>query len=190
MIFAMPAYYLVVARGLSLLSSKVILLTVLIVTILSSFFYLSFYYNPPDYSSWREVAIYIKKSIKDSDRLVIIPLQQITPFWFYYKKELNDFSFIGNGANGRGRFLNGGWRNEFYDGKNLITGITLNGVGAFIKKDVERKFDLWVIASKDWPRLEGYSLFTEYLEKHYVFVEKKRFNFEGIEVSRYKSPKK
>jgi len=187
MIFALPAYYLIIARGMAFLSSKVTLLIVLIGIILSSYFHLNFYYHPPDYSSWREAAAYVGKYIKGSDRVIIIPSAQITPFWLYYKSFSGDFSSIGNGINGKVRLVNGVWRKEFYDGRNLVTGIGLNGVGDFIRDNADKKSDLWVIVSKYWPGLRNYQMFTEYLQSNYVFVEKKEFSFEGVEILRYKT---
>ncbi|MDD5568018.1 MAG: glycosyltransferase family 39 protein [Candidatus Omnitrophica bacterium] len=187
MIFALPAYYLIIARGIAFLSSKVILLIALMGIILSSYFHLSFYYNPPDYSSWREAAAYVEKYIRGSDRIIIIPSPQITPFWLYYKHFSGDFSSIGNGINGKVRLVNGTWRKEFYDGRNLVTGIGLDGVKAFIRENADKKSDLWVIVSRYWPGLGNYRMFAEYLQSNYIFVEKKEFSFDGIEILRYKT---
>ncbi|MDD5236991.1 MAG: glycosyltransferase family 39 protein, partial [Candidatus Omnitrophica bacterium] len=121
-IFTMPAYYIIVARGITHLKSRLLIIPLLICILLLNIPSLAAYYHPKNYYSWREVSGNVKEKGSKDDIIILSPLQTLAPFCLYYLNDLKDFGSIGNGYNGKGIKINGNWQDRFYDKGIIIWG--------------------------------------------------------------------
>ncbi|MCF7907342.1 MAG: glycosyltransferase family 39 protein [Candidatus Omnitrophica bacterium] len=181
-----PAFYIIVARGISQMPRLTRQTVIPVVIIFLSVFSLNILYNPQVKGDWRDGAIFLKERIKKEDAIVFVPLQQIVPFWYYYKygqkhalKNIDRF----------GRLVNGKQYREFYDKANFITGIELDAR----QEDIENNFnnlakndeDIWLIVSPGWMSQKSLEFTQKYLDEFYVLKSKSSYSYNGVEILQY-----
>lgn len=88
---ALPAFYLLVARGVSTLDTKRVLYPVLIVTVILSGLGLHCYYVYDVKEQWREAAKFVEINSRKGDIIFNYQDWEHTPFDYYYKGDLPEF---------------------------------------------------------------------------------------------------
>ena len=89
MIGASPAFYILVAKGMSDITKRSILLAVLVFIIFLSYLGLHHYYRTDVKSQWRDVANLIEREANvDKDAVIFCASYIQTPFDYYYKEEI------------------------------------------------------------------------------------------------------
>jgi len=85
-IVSSPAFYLLIAKGVSNISHKYLKVTVISIIIVLSLVYIREYYTKIDKEQWREVANYIDTNAKNDD-LLLFNASYCQQVFDYYSKE-------------------------------------------------------------------------------------------------------
>ncbi|MCK4994141.1 MAG: glycosyltransferase family 39 protein [Candidatus Omnitrophica bacterium] len=177
-----PAFYILAARGLVCLPKRIYQLAALAAIGFLSILSLNIQYNASLNDSWKEIANCLKGNITRGDSIAFYPLDQIVPFWFYYKYE--DAVPL-KGIDRYGKNISGKWYSEFIDGSNWITGIGLNENKTLMVKKLarlkNRENDIWLICVNRGKAL----FFKKNIELSYKLKKKYCFTQEGIELCHY-----
>ena len=181
-----PAFYILVARGITLLRKRVFRFFALLCLITLSFFSLNILYGSKGKGDWKEVAAYIQKNIKAGDSVILLPLDQIAPFWYYYKYENAEPL---RGIDRYGKNMHGKWVSDFTDGSNRFLGILLNEDKSLILKQLKKiannKGDIWLIISPNWIGRQKVQFLEKNLNLFSKFKKKCYFSQERVELWQY-----
>jgi hypothetical protein len=188
--YCMPAYYLLVANGLSQISAITVRSTIIIVIAFMHFYPLRIIYEPAltqikKIDGWREIGNKVRAHIQTNDIIILSPLRQAVPFWYYYKPEertnrvIEEMSFEPKEK----------WETVYNDNNISIMGPQLGGAMKFVKK-YEKYFEqantIWLIISPYWP---GQGNSKEYLLNYFlqqrVLKSYSSYPFHGVEVYRF-----
>ena len=176
-------FYLLVARGIRKIPVLALKLVVTLIIAMSLLYSLNITYGLSSECSWKELAVYIKSNIKDTDTILLAPFRQIVPFWYYYhaeKERLKDVDVFGKRISNK-------WQSSFYDGTNLVTGVELGAANDAITQMASKleKRDTWLVVSPDWLESNNYSLLKANIEKTHIMKRRRYFEFDGVEVIYY-----
>lgn len=183
-----PAFYLLVARGITFFRRRFIRVILIGVIGLLSLASLNPLYFPEDRESWREIVGGMKKELQPGDTICLAPLPQVFPYWYYFNY----------GSCGTLRFLypegfklEGEMKTTFREENILIVGITEGDVNNFI--DDRSRFEqglesdrIWLVISPDWlPGRKGAAL-MEYFSSLGRVISEKYYTYSGVRVILYK----
>ncbi len=187
-IISLPAYYLIIAYGVSLLRSKrLMILIVCIIMFLMSFALYNYYNLSKNRLSWREIGLYLRKNIKPADAVIFIPTDQMPAFFYYFN--YNEQDSLKN-IDVTGKVINKRSVKEFKINNNLFIGVDLFKVKDFINRDkalpiVNQNRNVWLIMSPDWPGVFSESFYS-YLNKYYNLIYSMYASYNGAELRCYK----
>ncbi|MFH1507428.1 MAG: glycosyltransferase family 39 protein [Candidatus Omnitrophota bacterium] len=186
LILASVAFYILIARGIEQITmGKLKLISIFLITIFS-FISLDILYNPGSREDWREAGKYIKNNIGYKDTIILAPINQIVPFWYYYKylvkMSLKDIDRCG-------KRVGNGCREEFYDDSNYIQGIKFSdnseAIDEKLRRSSELRKDIWLVISPDWITQKASKLIYERIQKKYNLISKSNYTYNGVEVLHY-----
>ncbi len=183
LIITLPAFYILIARGLSLLGLKTRSF-ILVIVVLFNMAPLGIMYNNYFLTDWKSGAEYLKSNIKDNEAVIISALHEIVPFYYYFnnhKPSLPDIDIYGKTAVS-------GYDDIFLTDRNILVagirqrGIENKGKGIALddfKKNVItseqlRNRGLWVMLSLCTDPQDK-ELFLEYFHRNYIQDKKVRF---------------
>jgi hypothetical protein len=89
-IVASPAFYLLIARGITNISHKYLKVIVISIIIVLSLVYIQRYYTKIDKEQWRDVANYVDTNAKNDD-LLLFNASYCQPVFDYYSKKTDLF---------------------------------------------------------------------------------------------------
>ncbi len=183
LIIVLPAFYILIARGLSLLDLKTrsfILVTVVLFNIAP----LGIMYNNYFLTDWKSGTEYLNGHIKENEAVIVSALHEIVPFYYYFnnhKPSLPDIDIYG-------KTTVSGYEDVFVADRNiLVVGIRQRGIenrgrdisSADFKKNVVnseqlRSRDLWVMLSLCTNPQDKES-FLAYFRQNYIQESQMRF---------------
>lgn len=191
LIFIMPAYYLLVARGVAAINIRPAFYLILALIVAGHLILYRASYRFSQEPSWREIAAHVKDNLGREDNVVLFPAQLIAPFWLYFKKDCVDIGRTGNGSMGRVKLVNGVWVESFSDGGNYFWGVSKDTGNKLVDELKNSGGDVWVVAAKEWAGHGNYAKFQEGMNKEFLLRSQREFHFEGINVLCFtKRPKK
>ena len=154
-IYCLPAYYLIIAYGLLRINPIRMRLGIITFITCLHFFPLRIIYEPSftqfkKISGWREIGSEIRRKIQAGDIIVLSPLRQIVPFWYYYKPEEKTNRIVDEMAFEPKEK----WETVYNDNNILIMGPELGQAGKFVEKH-EKYFKqantVWLVIAPYWP---------------------------------------
>lgn len=185
-IVASVAFYIIIAKVILRIRDKRSRIRVISIIIIFSLFSLAVLYRPGSENDWRKIAVYVRAGLKEKDTVLLVPLEQVVPFWYYYHYEarhsLNKIDKFGkrNGAV---------WSRNFFIGSNLVLGIELISTSKSalrkIAKFKNKGSVVWLIISPYWADEELCRSIKAYFTENYDLRETKYFDYSGVEVIRY-----
>jgi uncharacterized membrane protein len=182
-----PAFYILAAKGLAHPGLRNYRKASVFSLLALSFFSLRLLYFPEEKGYWNDAAYKVKEKIQQHDSILFYPLEQIVPFWYYYKDQ--DRLPLQN-IDKYGRFVDGKWLSSFTDETNNIFGISLDAeqpeLGFQISEIIGQKNDLWIIASPGSIGKQKMSYLINSLEKSHYLAEEYYFQRENVKVYRYR----
>ncbi len=190
LIFTMPAFYLIVARGVCCIQGKGFMAFLLGGLVCLNAVSFKEYYYPYDHSSWRELAAVLKTEVHSQDVIILAPQEQLVSFWLYYDKDQQFLSRMGNGVNGKFIHVKGVWNNYFYKERNLVWGVHKDHVVLSLEqmemfqKDKTDGVVYWLIVSSGWLGSAQYDAMTRYLNERFDGVMEREYLFDGIQLFR------
>jgi hypothetical protein len=205
--FSLPAFCILFILGISQISQKIVRHLIMFLLCASMLGFLYFYYHgesPRAFSSWREAAHFMRSNMENSDTIVLVPAEQITPFWYYFKAtEKKPLQYIGNGRQGQTYYRDHRWHDSFYDNAHRILSLPFHKINYqtnlqwkemckdfFDAHLLDSQNNVWIVLSPHWIGIkraqEIIHLFTENFEP--VFDQ--FFDFDGIEVIYFKKQKR
>lgn len=185
--FCLPAYYLFLAYTLSMIPRKVVSGSIVAVIAALHFFPLRILYAPDSTNmdniySWREIGKKVRNSIMPGGIIVLSPLRQIVPFWYYYKPEERtnkQIDIMGSEKNEQSG-------NVYRDNDHLLIGAALGEGEEFIKKNskIFKSADtIWFIVSPGWAGQKAVGQYLiNYFYRNYVLIEMTKYPYHGVEV--------
>jgi len=188
LIYCAPAYYLLVAYGISKINKASIKMYLVVFVSLLHFFPLKILYEPSltqvkNIESWREIAKKMKDEIRPEDIVVLSPLMQVVPFWFYYKNSDQSTDKV---INIMGRETNERWDMVYKDGLNLFLGPGIGETTNFIRKHgntIASAERIWLIVSPQWPGQNGSGeLLIDFFHMNYIVESAAEYPFPGVKV--------
>jgi hypothetical protein len=183
---ASAAFYIIVAKGIMLLPRiKYRILAIVVMTVLT-IYSLGILYNPGSREDWREVTYYVKANINQDDVIMLVPMMQIVPFWYYFRYgKIADLV----GIDKYGRRIQGEWHTEFIENGHMVLGFAVDDDRALIAGKIDNlkniKHDIWIIISPYWVKADFYNLITGLLKKHFFLKHSRYFSYDGVEVAVY-----
>lgn len=191
LIISLPAFYIIVALGISRLSTiwKVLLLVAIpMLNVLP----LSHMYHNYFSTDWQSSTEYLKQHIKSGDIVIISTLSEVVTFMYYFdkkKRTLEDVDIYG-------RITNDNYQNEvFYTAQgNMVIGIQQTGFGNksvttlndFTNKmtyvDNLKEGVIWTMLSR-WSVPDIRDIIFPFLQRD--LRKTICFNFQGVEVCRF-----
>jgi hypothetical protein len=189
-IIILPAFYLLIAlalRSFSSLLRNVMVALLITASVLS----LRYFFSASGSESWKDITAYIEANIKDDEQIVLMPLQQLAPFWYYYNREnrlaLRD---IGTGFLKQGRKIRDEWKTSFYENGHLFVGISLETPPEEVRQtlqSLDKGKNVWLLISPYWCRQNGVRALREMLKGSYEVKQKKAFPWVVVEVVCYEA---
>lgn len=183
---ASAVFYIIVAKGIMFLPKIKYKILAIAVVIVLTIYSLGILYNPGSRENWREVAYYVKDNINQGDVIMLVPMMQIVPFWYYleYGKTANLVDI-----DKYGRRVEGKWHTEFIENSHTILGFEVGDNQELIASKMANlkniKNDIWLIISPDWVKADFYNLITSLLKKNFFLKHSKYFSYDGVEVAVY-----
>lgn len=196
LIIALPAFIIIIARGISMLR-KELRAWVLAVIFLLNINPLIIMYNNYFSVDWKKSGEYVKNSVKGGDTVIISTLSEVVPFMYYFNDKrplLGDIDIYG-------KITEDNYKNNIFLARDsvLIIGIKQSGFenkSISSKQDfdekvkssglVKRKGGLWVMLSR-WTEPESRIAIRSYLDNN--LVRKGLKEFQGVEVCYYENKK-
>jgi 4-amino-4-deoxy-L-arabinose transferase-like glycosyltransferase len=183
---ASAAFYIIVARGIMLLPRMRYRISAMALATVLTVYSLGLLYNPGSSEDWRKVAHYVKANINQGDSIILVPIMQIVPFWYYFEYgKAENLS----GIDKCGRQVEGEWRTEFIENGHLVLGFSVGNDQDMIAGKIDNlkniKHDIWLIISPYWVKADFYNLITGLLRKHFFLKHAKYFSYDGVEVAVY-----
>lgn len=186
LILTSAAFYIIIAKAITEIRNSKIIGIVISVIIAFSLFSLNVLYSPGPQNDWEKIGNYVRLHIKPQGTILLIPQDQIVPFWYYYKYNVKGKL---KGIDKYGKKINNEWKNSFSDGENFVLGLELESSFESVIKNISelknRDGDIWLVASPYWGDGKVYRLAKNNLEKFCIAAEVKYFEYNGVEVSRY-----
>ena len=188
LIYCVPAYYLLVAYGISKIKKASIRMCLVGLISLLHFFPLRILYEPSltqvkNIESWREIAMKLRDDIEPEDIVILSPLMQIVPFWYYYRENEESTDKV---INIMGRETNERWDMVHNDGLNLFLGPGIGETTNFIRKHgdtIASAERIWLIVSPQWPGQNGSGeLLIDFFRKSYILEIAAEYPFPGVKV--------
>lgn len=187
LMYCLPAYILLVGYAFSRLRSKKVQFVLIAAVFLLNLSSLRIIYEPSaagveGESAWREMGNKIRSKIKKGDVVVLSPLRQIVPFWFYFKPEEKTNRVIDI----MGCEMKESWETIFSDGEHLIMGPALGMAREFIAKygrELEQAKSVWFVASPSWPgQNDACGYIYNYLLARKALNEHCEYPYHGVEL--------
>jgi len=176
-IFALPAFYIIVALGISRLKRKFIQGCVLWAISVLMIIPLNAYFSKNKKVCWEKIIYYVNTHINEQNDIIMLTQAQDVQMWGYYGKTgakyIKDVcqwnSIIREDIN----TMRGG--HIYYDGENMIVGISnFSQVEKLIsEKFVKEGKNIWIILSH-WPCCS--EKIEAYLNQFYIKTMGKEFN--------------
>jgi len=183
---ASAAFYILVARGIMLLPRIKYRISAVIVTTVLTIYSLGLLYNPGSREDWRKVAYYVKANINQGDTIILVPMMQIVPFWYYFEYGKTENL---SGIDKYGRKVQGAWRTEFIENGHMVLGFAVGDDQDLVAGKIDNlknvKHDIWLIISPYWVKADFYNLITGLLKKHFFLKHSRYFSYDGVEVAVY-----
>ncbi|MBU2258076.1 MAG: hypothetical protein KJ926_03030, partial [Candidatus Omnitrophica bacterium] len=180
------AFYVIIAKAITLLPNiKVRILSILLVVILT-INSLGILYNPGSSADWKQVVRYAISNIKQGDVIMLVPIMQIVPFWYYYKygARLN----LAN-IDKFGKKINNKWNVEFLNGDHLVSGFAPDMNNDYIESRITdfraRKNNICLVISPHWVGSDFYQAIISALNSYYILERSQYFAYSGVEVDFY-----
>ena len=190
LIIVLPAFYIIIGRGLCHLKRSLKIIALAIILFLN-ILPLKVMYNNYFCTDWQKSAEYVKGLAKENEAVIVSTLHEVVPFIYYFKEKrpsLQDMDIYG-------KIGDNGYENVFFVDKNiLIAGITQHGFGG--GKDASYDFkrnvidnpnlkhkNIWAIFSR-WTRPKDKGAFLSYLDSNYIRIDSKEF--QGTDVFYFK----
>lgn len=190
--YCLPAYYILIAIGFSNIRLRKLRITLIIAISFLNIFALRILYDPSitqitKNDSWREIGSNVRGLIKPNDIIILSPLRQIGPFWYYYKPENRTNRKI----DAIGSEMNEQWQSVYQDDNEvLIMGPALGEAEKFInkfRKEFERVNRIWLILSPSWPgQKDSGKYLINYFSLYFTLKEFKQYTFPGVDVYEFK----
>jgi len=180
------AFYVIIAKAITLLPNiKARILSIVLIVILTVNS-LGILYKPGSNADWRKVAGYTMSNIKQGDVIMLVPIMQIVPFWYYYKyaarSNLADIDKFGKRINNK-------WHVEFSDGDHLVSGFTPDMSKDYIESRITdfraRGNNICLVISPYWVGRDFYQAIISALKGGYILKGSKYFDYSGVEVLFY-----
>ncbi|OQY14620.1 MAG: hypothetical protein B6I30_00135 [Desulfobacteraceae bacterium 4572_187] len=197
--FSLPAFCILFVLGISHISKRIVRCLIMFVFCTGMLGFLYFYYHgetPQTFSSWREAVHIMKLHMKDNDTIVLVPSEQITPFWYYFKfSDEYPLQYIGNGRQGKTYYRDNKWHESFRDKDHLILGLPFHKV--YYQTDLQwkrmcenfldanfldSKNNIWVILSPHWMGVQKAQNLIHLFEDGFELVFDQFFDFDGFRV--------
>ncbi|MBU0633596.1 MAG: glycosyltransferase family 39 protein [Candidatus Omnitrophica bacterium] len=193
LIFAAPAYYLLIARFLSRLRPR---LTTGILTFifLLSFLSLNNIYNPASTNGYRDAAKFLKAGIKKNDAIIISPAEMLTIFMYYCAYD--DHKVLGRIDDEFGMKIDGKWKEDFYYNGVRMLCLTQETTRQFSARFDYDKFNfnnhdnIWLVSAPHWPGNKRSKFLEEFLQRKFTLKKQRTFECEGLDVNSYSFKKK
>jgi len=191
-LFVLPAFYLLAAKGLSNLGSRLRGFFLVLIAFLTTF-PLGIMYNNNFNTDWRESTEYVKRHIRKGEIIITSVLKEIVPFIYYFKNQkysLKDIDIYGKIEADKNQEV------FWLEKEILLVGIKeqqtryQNNIAwnDFKKKIVDdstlRNKNIWVMLSR-WTRPEDKDAMLEYLDKNYCKIDER--HFQGVDVFYFKA---
>ena len=197
--FSLPAFSILFVLGVSQITRKIVRRFTMFLLCAGMLGFLYFYYHgesPQTFSSWREAAHFMRLHMKENDTIVLVPSEQITPFWYYFKAdEKRPLRYIGNGRQGQTYYRDKQWHKSFHDNSHLILSFPFHKI--YYQTDLQWKemfkefleahlldsqSNIWIVLSPHWIGINKAREMTHLLGKNFEVVFDQFFDFDGIEV--------
>jgi len=185
LICSLPAYFLLVAYGISRIKYLYLQVFVALILVVLTLFPLRIIYEPTlvgigKNTGWRELAEEVRKQAKPHESIVISPLRQIVPFWFYYKPDKRTKLLIDR--------MGAGWDEEwekiYYDGSHSIMGPKLGQAVIFVEKfhdKLKSPPGVWLVVSPYWHNQNGSGEYlVDYFSRHFELQTVKDYPYHGV----------
>ncbi|MFH2136964.1 MAG: glycosyltransferase family 39 protein [Candidatus Omnitrophota bacterium] len=185
LLFASPAYYLLVARFLTTLRLKLRSVFIIIIVLLS-FFTLSNIYkiDKEQAKGFREGIAFLKENIKEGDTIIICPAEMLTVFMYYY--DYDNPKILGRIDDELGLKTKEEWVLDFFYKGNRIIGIPFSLLEDFSQDyDFEslsfaQESNIWFVNSPDWPLNENAVFLAQFFKNRYITKEDRFFDYHGF----------
>lgn len=187
-IFALPAFLIIIAMGINKITGQAIQMSVVLTITILTACALSVYYPKHLKINWREAVNYINKQLRKDD-IIIVSLAKQTRLFGYYGK--NGLRYHKNGSLNIDRELGprlveGGF--IYFDGENKMIGVNnVTQLKRIIgsRNIIPKNSNIWLVLSR-WAVYEGAAdSIKEYMDS--VYQNKAERRYEGIAVYQYNS---
>ena len=184
LIYILPAFLILIARGIEALRAAVFKVALVVLFVLNSIYSISILYNYDFNVNWKQPAQYINSKLKAGDAIVVSTAKEMVPFFYYFdyldKNKLKTLDIYGEWMRAKAR-----WREVFeYKGVSII-GVEQHILGTpwgfhdFDKKYLRNKFNwkgknMWLAVSR-WGE-GGYPDIERRLSESHRMVKELKFN--------------
>ena len=188
-IYAAPAYYLLIGNFISRLEVKKRAIILLLIGLFSLFALKNVYY-PERKGDIRDGVRFLEENLKDGDTIIISPAEMIGIIWYYWQD--HDRRLLENIDDERGLKVDGRWENDFIFKKHRIINLQFSQISRFDDDFDFEEFKLgekriWFFYSPDW-MLNGNSRFLDvFLRQRYNLVTGKFFAYDNFWVKCFKT---
>ncbi|GAG15086.1 unnamed protein product, partial [marine sediment metagenome] len=163
-IAASPAFYLLVAKGLSNLKVKWVIYPLLLAIVLLATPNLVNYYTQYQRQQWRETAELVELNTQENDVLLFCPRMRYCPFPYYYQGELDEFAIEQNVED-------------------------TEEIAALVNEAISKKERLWLIIRNPPPQrlptekylIERYGDDSVIMERHFTLIRVLLFDLSEVE---------
>ena len=188
-IYAAPAYYLIIGRFIAKIKLKKRIVILLSIVILSCFALRNVYF-PERSGNYRQGIEFLKKNLSPGDTIIVSPAEMMPVVWYYL--EYNDHQIMGRTDDERGLKINGKWETDFLYKGNRVICLQFNQIEKFNKEFDFKKFDIkankvWFIYAPywAWPLNSNSRFFDSFLADKYYLEEEKLFEAEYFFIKGY-----
>jgi mannosyltransferase len=204
--FSLPAFCMLFVLGMSQISQKTVRCIVIFLFCASMLGFLHCYYHGESsqaFRSWREAAHFMRSNIENNDTIVLVPAEQITPFWYYFKAtEKKPLRYIGNGRQGQTYYRDHRWHDAFYDNAHQILSLSFHKINYqtdlqwqemcrdfFDAHFLDSQKNVWIVLSPHWIGIKRAQEMIRLFTDNFELVFDQSFDFDGIEVTYFKKQK-
>ncbi|MFH1093723.1 MAG: glycosyltransferase family 39 protein [Candidatus Omnitrophota bacterium] len=176
-IYAAPAYYLIIGRFISKIDLKKRVIILLLIAVLS-FFALKNVYFPERSGNYRQGIDFLKKNLKPGDTIIISPAEMMAVVWYYL--EYDDHKILGCIDDERGLLINGKWETDFIYKGNRVICLQFEQIERFNEKFDFEQFNLnaqkiWFVYAPYWALNSNSEFFDRFLSDRYYLQEERLF---------------
>lgn len=189
-IFALPAFLIIIAIGISKISNRIAQITVIFIISIFTAFSISVYYTEELKITWRDAINYIEKNKNENDVIIVSLAKEVRLFGYY-------------GKNGLRNRQNGGLNIDKQLGSKLVTGgfvyneagnelIGVNDADQLKEimnsvHTIKKRSNIWLLISRWAVGDKKAGSIKDYLDKRYQCKQEKAFS--GITIYYYISNK-